>query len=295
MPADQWLAPNQNRLKWKIVEQIEWLDYVPEVFSQATRYIKESIAAPQAWSPDAAFKVASHSIGAVIIGLPRWKVETNEETLLFPSDYCQYEGALFKSLQLPTLVVAQSNLTQRGVFDPSYGGTIGYFQENDDENWVVSDKFMNVFDYWKLKMFDRRDVFLGYCSRSTATAKEIRHYLENDQQVSVLDWQTDFSPGSNILQQIQEATEKCRSGIFLFTQDDFIDDTTQDRKAVPRDNVVFEAGYFIKAKEKSHVLIILEKGAKMPADLGGDIYASLGNDKDVSTIKNDISKFIRKF
>jgi hypothetical protein len=41
MPADQWLAPNQNRLKWKIVEQIEMLGYVPEVFSSSARYIKK--------------------------------------------------------------------------------------------------------------------------------------------------------------------------------------------------------------------------------------------------------------
>jgi hypothetical protein len=295
MPADQWLAPNQNRLKWKIVEQIEMLGYVPEVFSSSTKYIKKSIAGPQAWNPDAAFKVASHSTGAVIIGLPRWTAEINGKTLLFASDYCQYEGALFKSLQLPTLIVAQSTLEKRGVFDHSYGPTIGFFAENDDENWVVTNDFMIVFDYWKLKMFDRRDLFLGYCSRSTATAKEIKHHLENDQQVSVLDWQTDFSPGGNILQQIQEAAEKCSTAIFLFTQDDFLDDTREDKKAVPRDNVVFEAGYFIKAKGKSHVLIILEEGTKMPADLGGDIYASLQNKKDVNTIKDDISKFIRKF
>jgi hypothetical protein len=42
--------------------------------------------------------------------------------------------------------------------------------------------------------------------------------------------------------------------------------TTQ---AVPRDNVVFEAGYFIRAKGKDRVLIVREAGAKTPADLGG--------------------------
>jgi predicted nucleotide-binding protein len=42
-----------------------------------------------------------------------------------------------------------------------------------------------------------------------------------------------------------------------------------ENRAVPRDNVLFEAGYFIQAKGKDRVLIVREAGAKMPADLGG--------------------------
>ena len=45
--------------------------------------------------------------------------------------------------------------------------------------------------------------------------------------------------------------------------------------SAPRDNVVFEAGYFIGVKGKRNVLIVRETNSKMPADLGGDIYASL--------------------
>ena len=144
-------------------------------------------------------------------------------------------------------------------------------------------------------MFERRDMFFGYCSRSTSTAKKIKDYIEQHLKVSVMDWQKDFSPGSNILQQIQEAAKKCSTGIFLFTKDDFLEDNPSEKRAVPRDNVVFEAGYFIKAKGKARVLIILEKGAKMPADLGGDIYASLEDVTDISTIENDILKLVNKF
>jgi predicted nucleotide-binding protein len=61
--------------------------------------------------------------------------------------------------------------------------------------------------------------------------------------------------------------------------------------------VVFEAGYFINAKGKDHVLIILEKNAKMPADLGGDIYASLEEIKDkrkpnIASVKGTIRDFV---
>lgn len=63
-------------------------------------------------------------------------------------------------------------------------------------------------------------------------------------------------------------------------------------KAAPRDNVVFEAGYFINAKDKARVLIVRETGAKMPADLGGDIYASLDDKSKIKPIEETVRAFI---
>ena len=86
--------------------------------------------------------------------------------------------------------------------------------------------------------------------------------------------------------------QRCSAGIFLFTGDDPLTDRAHKDKAVPRDNVVFEAGYFSHAKGKGHVLIIREAGAKMPADLGGDIYASLQDKSKIAPIKETIRRFI---
>jgi len=61
---------------------------------------------------------------------------------------------------------------------------------------------------------------------------------------------------------------------------------------VPRDNVVFEAGYFIGLKGKRNVLIIRESGCKMPADLGGDIYASLRVKDSIAPIERTLRAFI---
>jgi predicted nucleotide-binding protein len=67
-----------------------------------------------------------------------------------------------------------------------------------------------------------------------------------------------------------------------------------DVKAAPRDNVVFEAGYFAAAKGRDRVLIILEEGAKMPADLGGNIYLNLQNRDDISPIESSIRDFVER-
>jgi predicted nucleotide-binding protein len=62
---------------------------------------------------------------------------------------------------------------------------------------------------------------------------------------------------------------------------------------VPRDNVVFEAGYFIAAKGKRNVLVIREAGSKMPADLGGDIYALLQDRGAIAPVERAIASFLQ--
>ncbi len=83
-------------------------------------------------------------------------------------------------------------------------------------------------------------------------------------------------------------------GIFLFTKDDDLDlpDVSAADRSAPRDNVVFEAGYFSGLKGKRNVLIVREVGSKMPADLGGDIYASLADKNDISAIERTIESFL---
>jgi predicted nucleotide-binding protein len=121
---------------------------------------------------------------------------------------------------------------------------------------------------------ERVDVFLGYCGRSKPIAQKVKRFLES-LKAKVLDWEMDFIPGRTILEQIEAAAKRSVGGIFLFTKDDDLSDGTSTAIAVPRDNVVFEAGYFIGVKGKRNVLIVRETNSKMPADLGGDIYASL--------------------
>jgi predicted nucleotide-binding protein len=63
-------------------------------------------------------------------------------------------------------------------------------------------------------------------------------------------------------------------------------------QAAPRDNVVLEAGYFIRAKGKERVLIVREAGAKMPADIGGTIYALLPDQRSTAVVETAVRKFV---
>ena len=103
---------------------------------------------------------------------------------------------------------------------------------------------------------------------------------------TVLDWQ-DFEPGT-ILEQVKAAASRCSAGIFLFTESDKL-----EGQAAPRDNVVFEAGYFVHAKGQQRVLIVKEADAKMPTDLGGLIYAPLADRENIDPIARQLESFVK--
>ena len=202
-----------------------------------------------------------------------------------------YEGALAHTLGLPLLVFVQEGVQRRVVFDPSYKGYVGSVPNEPTREWLDTKGFEVPFKYWKEQLESRKDVFLGYCSAASRTASRIKTFLTSTLALSVLDWATDFDPATTILRQIEEASRRCGAGIFLFTKDDALSGKGGKSRAAPRDNVVYEAGFFSALKGKNRVLIILERGAKLPADLGGDIYASLEAKDDIAPIEETLRKF----
>lgn len=231
--------------------------------------------------------------GCVLLGFPRWRINGNSGQIHLPTEFNHYEGAVAHTLGLPLLVLVQAGVLRRVVFDPSYKGYVGIIPDKPTSKWLTADAFQVPFKYWREQLELRRDVFLGYCSSSAAVALKIKEFLAHNLGLSVLDWATDFDPATSILHQIEEASRRCGAGIFLFTKDDPLSDGALKDRAVPRDNVVFEAGYFSALKGKSKVLIVRESGAKMPADLGGDIYASLADKKHIEPIKPVLRKFMK--
>jgi hypothetical protein len=291
LPSDKWLLPSMNDLKWAIVDEIENLGYTPEVFTNPRG--KPGLASPRAWGARDADEVARRCSGAAVIGMARWNfLDTEGHDVRLPTEFSHYEGALTRTLGLPTLVLVQTDVLRRVVFDPTFGGFVGEIPPDSTRDWLKTPEFRVPFGYWRTQLNARRDVFLGYCSSSRATAASLKSFLQSG-GASVLDWQTDFIAGRSILAQIEEAAARCNAGIFLFTKDDDLaDEGGQPDRSAPRDNVVFEAGYFIGLKGKRNVLIVRERGSKMPADLGGDIYALLQDRADIGPIERVVSGFI---
>ncbi|MGA7411219.1 MAG: hypothetical protein WBW33_12085, partial [Bryobacteraceae bacterium] len=98
MPADEWLTKNQNDLKWAVVDRIERSHYTAEIFTNPRG--GSGLISGKAWTPSDADQIFRRCAGAVLIGLPRW----NLGRIKLPSEFCHYEGAVARTLGLPTLI-----------------------------------------------------------------------------------------------------------------------------------------------------------------------------------------------
>jgi len=65
------------------------------------------------------------------------------------------------------------------------------------------------------------------------------------------------------------------------------------RKSRSRETMWFlRRDFSLAQRAKRRVLVVREDGAKMPADLGGDVYAALADRHNIDPIKGLIKRFI---
>lgn len=83
--------------------------------------------------------------------------------------------------------------------------------------------------------------------------------------------------GRTIIEKFEDFSEVC-SAICLFTADD-LGKAKKDNeyKTRARQNVVFEAGYFIGKLGRSNVILIADSDVEMPSDLSSVVYTSNSN------------------
>jgi len=287
-PRIEYLDNRQKELKQAIVNEIEALGYEAQMFGSGAE--SRGLPSKISWSPTNADKVMKRCVGAAILGFPIWqgRATTVDKTVSLVSEYCHYEGAIARTLGLPILPVLDYGVDQRVFFNPYGGNPFLTIPAEADHTWVKENDFQAFLGKWHKQLKERKDIFLGYSSEGEGTAKNIARLLSS-YEATVLDWQ-DFDPGM-ILEQIDFAAKRCSAGIFLFTNSDKLEG--QGDKAAPRDNVVFEAGYFVHAKGEQRVLIVREAGAKMPADLGGAIYAPLADRANIDPIARQLESFVK--
>lgn len=286
VPLDDHLDARQRNLKEKILQKVVAIGYEPQIFFHS------GIPAGMGWNFSNVDEVMRRCHGALILGFPRWRFRTQEGELRLPSEYNHYEGAVANSRKVPILTIAEHGIVDRGIHWTGGGNPILFMPQDADGNWLAGPYFQQHFDVWAEQMADRQDVFLGYCSSAKDTAQSIHLYMSNKLKLTVMDWAMDFTGGATILEEIERAARVCTVGLFLFTKDDPLEGASG--QAAPRDNVVFEAGYFANSKGKDRVLIIREEGAKMPADLGGNIYVHLADRKNTAAIESTLRDFFER-
>lgn len=278
------LDPTDPRraLKSAILERLRNAGFSPQEF------MASGIPRNLAWNFETVDAVMRRCVGAIVIGFRRWHVGP---LIDLATEYAHYEGAVAVTHGLPVLLLAESGVQHAGILSLAGGRVITTMPANAGSEWASDPLFTERFDAWKQEVDGRRDIFLAFCSKSAGTAAEIQLLLEK-YGAKVHRWNMDFRSGRSILEEIGRAGNTGSSGVFLFSEDDPLEGV--EGSAAPRDNVVFEAGYFVHAKGPDRSLIVRHGNAKMPADIGGSIYVWLAKGASVSTIEGPLGDFVTK-
>ncbi len=117
----------------------------------------------------------------------------------------------------------------------------------------------------------RPRVFIISSSEALDTAKAIRIGLEHEKAIVVL-WSDDqiFPAGSYPLEDLEREVNEADFGIAIAQPDDLI--RSRDRQSMtPRDNVIFELGFFMSRLGRARTLLLVPKGedVKLPSDFKG--------------------------
>ncbi len=277
---DHNLTSSRRAFKHALMAKIGDAGFAPQEFMES------GLSGNLTWSFENVDRVMRRCVGAVIVGFSRWDFGKAR----FVNEYSHYEGAVAITHGLPLLTMAERGVEKRGILNEAGGRAVASMPKDASPEWLESPEFTKRWEPWLAEMAERKDVFLGYCSKSKGVANEIQLLLQRH-EVSVLDWAMDFGAGGTILSEIEQARAKCTCGIFLFSEDDPLEGVNDG--AAPRDNVVFEAGYFMSSKGSERCLIIRAGNAKIPADVGGTIYLPLGTEGDVNAIEGRLAAFLK--
>ena len=285
---DSNLNDNQKAVKDAIFQKLKDNDLEPWGF-------KKHGPLRKGWGFKEANEAMQKCQGAIVLAFAQWSCRglgpRKRQNGFTPSEGNHFEGGLAMAHEVPLLVIKEEGTLDRGVLTKSAGHTVVEMPRDSSADWVNTNQdFINDFDTWVKDVKENPRVFLGYCSAAKAVAGKIIRHLRRKYKLPVCDYAKDFRPGLTILDGISKAAQECSYGVFLFTKDDKLS-TSGGMLASPRDNVIFEAGYFMHAKGKERVLIVKEKGVKMPADIGGNIYINLNSRNDIPAIYDQIEQF----
>lgn len=233
--------------------------------------------------------------GVIVVGFATWSAERitqrkRGESAVFVSDFVQIYTTLALAMRCPLLVLVEKSITLRGVLRPHFVPRPLKLPKGLDISCLGEGALGYQFGEWVKSVTTKKHVFFGYSSSAIETAAKIRVFLQRI-GLSVLDWASDFQPTDTIYSQIESAAANTSCAVFLFTREE---NTLDGGVLSPKDNLVFEAGYFAAAKGKKNTLIILEEGVSVPDDLTGYIFIPLKSRLDISIAQEKLRKCLLK-
>ena len=111
-----------------------------------------------------------------------------------------------------------------------------------------------------------------------ALKQEVARIIEK-QGIEAVILSEQVNQGKTIIEKIEENAD-VDAAICLFTGDDYgraKGTEAEENKLRARQNVVFEAGYFMGKLGRKNVIIVADKNLELPSDMQGVVYTDAGN------------------
>jgi hypothetical protein len=284
VPRDHNLREPQRLLKRAVLAHLRANGLEPQEFQVSGLPVR----AP--YTIEAVRDIMSRCHGVLVLAFARWHDDSASGGLALPTVWNHFEGAFAIALKKEILVITETHVSEDGITWGGGGQIVLRAPKGSDGAWLTTEDTHTQISAWIEAVKGNDDIFLAYSSKARATANDIHKFLTSN-GISVRDWEMNFAPGPTVLEELVQASKSCLGGVMLLTRDDELAGTTA--LAAPRDNVIFEMGMFMEAKGRERVLVVLEEGAKLPADIGGGIYLSLKDRNDISPIHSGLLSFLK--
>lgn len=145
-------------------------------------------------------------------------------------------------------------------------------------------------------------IFIGSSKESLAPAREIQSLLSHDNLIA-RPWTDGFRPSATSIENLERELVGADFAILVLAADDVVESRDAAHN-VPRDNVIWEHGFFTGGLSRYRVFIVKPRGVdlRLPSDWGGITildYDPNGTMDDLSSrlgaAVNDIRKEINRF
>jgi hypothetical protein len=138
-----------------------------------------------------------------------------------------------------------------------------------------------------------KEIFVGSSTGALPHAVQVRDALSELAGVRPLLWTECFDTGTIFLTEIDALADRVAGAILLATPDDKANSRSRDI-VLPRDNVIFEYGYFAARLTLPRVALGKYDNAELPTDLQGLTYADMGFfDPNAAVSKEAMGKLVR--
>lgn len=172
-------------------------------------------------------------------------------------------------------------LRRAGAFDPRPDDD---FERLKDSVWSAA-VLDAAFGFGRL---DRPSVFLASAGKAERVASELSSAIEV-LGLDVIHWPRDFHTSRPILEEIRLAAFIAKYAVILLTPDDRVLDESERWR--PRENVLFEMGYFMNALGADRVAVVVNSATAVPSDYGGFRHLVLSSDQPVRSLVPELRRF----